>query len=48
VAQQWYYYNGEIFNPNSGKCLDALDLVNTRQLVINKCDGAFGQNWQIK
>jgi hypothetical protein len=48
VAQQWYYYNGEIYNPHSGKCLDALDMVNTRQLVINTCDGATSENWQIK
>ena len=48
VAQQWYYYNGEIYNPHSGKCLDALDMVNTRQLVINVCDGATSENWQIK
>lgn len=48
VAQQWYYWNGEIYNPHSGKCLDALDMVNTRQLVINVCDGAISENWQIK
>jgi hypothetical protein len=48
AAQQWYYYNGEIYNPHSGKCLDAQDMVNGRQLVINSCDAATGENWQIK
>lgn len=47
-AQQWYYQNGEIYNPQSNKCLDALDLANGRQLVINDCDGAISENWQIK
>jgi hypothetical protein len=48
VAQLWYYYNGEIFNPNSGKCLDATNMANGTQLIINDCNGAPSQNWQIK
>ena len=48
AAQIWYYYNGEIYNPNSGKCLDATNMANLTQLVINPCDGATSENWQIK
>lgn len=47
-AQQWYYRKGKIYNPQSNKCLDALDMANGRQLVINYCDGAISENWQIK
>lgn len=49
VAQQWYFYNGFLFNPNSGRCLDAGNRANGTGLVINDCDnGKESQHWQIK
>jgi hypothetical protein len=49
VAQQWEYFDGLIFNPHSAKCLDAVDLANGRQLIINVCTTvSLSQNWQIK
>lgn len=48
VSQEWYYFNGEIVNNNTGECLDGTTLANNRQLVINPCNGASSQSWQIK
>ena len=48
VAQQWYYYGGLFINPNSGMCLDAGDMANGTQLVIEPCNGSISQAWQIK
>jgi alpha-galactosidase len=47
-AQTWYYFNGELVNLNSGLCLDATNMADGTQLVINWCNGADSQNWQIK
>lgn len=48
VAQQWYFYNGYLYNPNSGLCLDAGDQQNGTPLVVNYCANVSGQQWQIK
>lgn len=48
VAQQWYFYNGRLYNPNSGKCLDAGNRANGTRLIINYCSTASSQQWQIK
>jgi hypothetical protein len=51
-AQWWYYWEGQIKNAHSGPvgdlCLDAGDMNNGRQLVINRCEGYPSQQWQIK
>jgi hypothetical protein len=36
-AQQWYYSRGQIVNSQSGLCLDATNMQNGTQLVINLC-----------
>jgi hypothetical protein len=48
VAQQWYYYNGKLYNPNSGRCLDAGNRNNGTRLTIQNCSNVSGQQWQIK
>lgn len=48
TAQKWYYSKGRLINPISNKCLDARDRNNGTQLVINTCNGAASQQWQIK
>ena len=48
ATQNWYYYNGQIINPFYGECLDATTLANVTQLVINPCNSARSQTWQIK
>jgi len=48
VAQVWNYIDGTLRNPNSGLCLDAGNMANGTQLIINTCNGAASQNWQIK
>jgi hypothetical protein len=50
VAQQFLYGAGRILNFRGElfKCLDAGDMANSTQLVINTCDGSPSQQWQIK
>jgi Ricin-type beta-trefoil lectin domain len=49
-AQQWYYYNnGLIYNLHSNLCLDAGNLANGTQLIINTCNSSSAsQQWQLK
>jgi Ricin-type beta-trefoil lectin domain len=47
-AQVWYYINGQIVNYDSGLCLDATTAATGTQLVMNDCNGASSQQWQIK
>jgi len=47
-AQVWYYDNGQIVNAHSGLCLDATNMANETQLVMNNCNGGTSQNWQLK
>jgi hypothetical protein len=46
--QAWEYLDGAIYNPASDKCLDATNMANGTQLVINPCNGGTSQTWQIK
>ncbi len=49
VAQKWYYWQGELYNPNSAMCLDAGNIDNGTQLRIEPCNlSKSSQNWQIK
>ena len=48
VAQQWYYYNYQIVNPHSGKCLDVLTGTAGTQARIEACNGSAGQHWVIR
>jgi Ricin-type beta-trefoil lectin domain len=48
VAQQWYFYNGKLYNPNSGRCLDAGNQANGTRLTIQNCANVSRQQWQIK
>jgi non-reducing end alpha-L-arabinofuranosidase len=48
VAQNWYYLNGHIINPHSGLCLDAGNMENMTQLIVNTCNDEPNQQWQIK
>jgi hypothetical protein len=48
AAQDWYYSEGQIINPHSGLCLDARNMANSTQLIVNTCDGEQSQQWQIK
>ena len=47
-AQQFAYFDGQIVYLLANKCIDAQDMANGRQLIINDCDGPESQNWQIK
>ena len=48
-AQQWYYADGFIVNYPSKLCLDATNLANGTQLIINTCNsGSVSQQWQLK
>jgi hypothetical protein len=51
--QEWYYFEGQIKNAHPGPagadpCLDARNMNNGTQLVINRCNGMPSQQWQIK
>ncbi len=48
VAQKWTYVNGAIGYPNAGLCLDAGNMANGTQLIVNTCNGSNSQSWQIK
>lgn len=49
ATQAWSYIGGNISPANAlGFCLDATNMANLTQLVINFCDGATSQQWQIK
>jgi beta-glucosidase len=50
VAQNWVPLNGELVNPNSGRCLDDFaSSVNTTQLQIFDCHPGVGANqtWEL-
>ena len=51
--QQWLYNiyntgNGEIVSSDSALCLDATTGTNGTQLVVNNCNDAPSQQWQLK
>jgi hypothetical protein len=51
VNQQFIYNNGQIVvytSINSPKCLDATDMANFTQIIINDCTSSASQQWQIK
>jgi hypothetical protein len=48
AAQWWWYYEGEIVYPNGLLCLDAENMDNTTQLIVNTCNGSNSQQWQFK
>jgi len=49
ASQRWYFIDGEIVNIKYGDCLDATNMANNTQLVINQCNTSVrSQNWQIK
>jgi Ricin-type beta-trefoil lectin domain len=53
AAQQWYFYNStlggiRIYYPNGILCLDAGNMENATQLVVNTCNGSNSQQWMIK
>ena len=51
VNQQFIYQNGQIVvytSINSPKCLDATDMANFTQIIINDCTDSASQQWQIK
>jgi hypothetical protein len=48
VAQQWTYANGAILYSHAGLCLDAGNMHNATQLVVNVCNASNSQFWQIK
>jgi len=51
VNQQFIYQNGQIVvytSINSPKCLDATDMANFTQIIINDCTESTSQQWQIK
>ena len=51
VNQQFIYENGQIVvytSINSPKCLDATDMANFTQIIINDCTSSASQQWQIK
>ena len=51
VNQQFIYMNGQILvytSINSPKCLDATDMANFTQIIINDCTASASQQWQIK
>ncbi|MGI8568500.1 MAG: ricin-type beta-trefoil lectin domain protein [Methylocella sp.] len=48
VAQVWYYFNYQLINPNSGKCLDVLTGTAGTQARIEVCNGSAGQKWVIR
>jgi Ricin-type beta-trefoil lectin domain len=47
-AQDWYYYYGQIIYFKADLCLDAGNMDNTTQLIVNTCNGSNSQQWQIK
>ena len=51
INQQFIYMNGQIVvytSINSPKCLDATDMANFTQIIINDCTESVSQQWQIK
>jgi hypothetical protein len=51
VNQQFIYQNGQIVvytSINSPKCLDATDMANFTQIIINDCTASASQQWHIK
>ena len=49
--QVWAYSNGAFLigiGRGEPACLDATSMANGTQLVVNPCNGAASQNWQIK
>ena len=44
----WEYNNGQIINAHSGLCLDATNMANGTQLIMNDCNGGTSQNWYLK
>jgi hypothetical protein len=51
VNQQFIYKNGQIVvytSINTPKCLDATDMANFTQIIINDCTTSASQQWQIK
>ena len=49
AAQQFYYDNGHIVYTHApGLCLDAGNMNNGTQLVVNYCNDSNSQQWQIK
>ena len=51
VNQQFIYKNGQIVvytSINIPKCLDATDMANFTQIIINDCTTSASQQWQIK
>jgi hypothetical protein len=49
-AQKWQFGNGQIINPQSGKCLDIFDSSDVTQARIRTCNGIdpVGQIWVIR
>ncbi len=47
AAQQWQYINGSLFNPHSGKCIDANGGA-PNQAVIYTCSNSPLQRWNIR
>jgi hypothetical protein len=50
VNQQFIYNNGQILvyeSISSPKCLDATDMANFTQIIINDCTSSPSQQWQI-
>jgi Ricin-type beta-trefoil lectin domain len=47
LIQQWYFYNGQLINLNSYKCLDVGNGAPNTQATIQTCNGSAGQQWWI-
>jgi hypothetical protein len=45
-AQQWRYFNSQLINLGSGKCLD-VGLVVNQHATIQTCNDSAGQHWVI-
>ena len=49
TTEVWFVYRGRIISATGfGTCLDAINMANGTQLVVNPCNGATSQQWQIK
>jgi endo-1,4-beta-xylanase len=46
--QKWYYSYGRIISLQTGLCLDATASTSGTHLVVNRCNGANSQQWQLK
>ena len=48
TAQQFYYYNGKLYYPHGGLCVDSVNGANGTRLIVNYCSSSWTQQWQIK